>query len=331
MYKLKINKVVKPKAGQVFSVAKGGQHIFDNGKLTFFDLEHTDEEQMLEEVESGETEVVEEDVTAEVLKERERKREEKRIEFEEDFQIRPGMWSVSDEELTPIRWPEELYYDTEMSTRLKKEIGQFFDKVELIKKFKKPKRSYLLHSIPGVGKTALIRNISRKYDDGETSFIRVSGNADFGKLHHIFQNEYDEKVKKIILVIEDIGGKAHKDMQISIDPHSLNFLDGDSYLFRVPTLVICTTNFLRDIGHTLVDRPGRFSKILQVDPPKIEDIYEIVKLYSGSELPEEGKQAFRQFEGQATPDHCIEAVIRSAIEEISLAESIQMVMNERQR
>ena len=331
MYKMKINKIVKPEEGQTFTLAKHGQHVFENGELIFYDLENTTEEQIIEEIESGETEVVEEDITAEILKERERSREESRIDFQEKYQIRPGLWSVEAEAITPIEWPDELYYDTEVSTKLKKEIGQFFEKIELITKFKKSKRSYLLHSIPGVGKTALIRNISKKYQDDSTAFIRVSGVADFTQLHTMFKNEYHEDVKRIILVVEDIGGKTNEEMRISMDPQSLNFLDGDSYLFRVPTLVLCTTNFINDIGHTLVDRPGRFSKILRVAPPKIEDIYEIVKLYSGAELPEEGKEAFKQFEGVATPDHCIEAVIRSEIEEIELSESIRQVMEERQR
>ena len=69
---MKINKIVKPEEGQTFTLAKHGQHVFENGKIIFFDLEDTNEEKMLKESEAGETEIVEEDVTTEILKERER-------------------------------------------------------------------------------------------------------------------------------------------------------------------------------------------------------------------------------------------------------------------
>ena len=333
MYKLKIKKIVTPGEGSTYTVAgDNASHIFlSDGRVCFFETEYTSELEAAVELEAEETEMVEEGVTAEVLRDRERHKIEEQLKFEEEIKIRPGVWSLGEEKLQQIEWPEELYFDTETSLQLKKEIDAFFSKSDLIKKFKKPKRSYLLHSIPGVGKTALMRSVCRNYDDGSTAFIRISGNADFQKLAFMFSQEYDPAVKKVILLVEDIGGKAHGDMQMSFNPSCLNFLDGDIHLFKVPTLVVCTTNFIKDIGTTLVNRPGRFSKVLKVHPPKIDEVFDIVQLYSGVELTDEHKEAFKEWEGKVTPDHCIEAVIRSEVEEIDLSKSLSDIMQERSR
>lgn len=206
----------------------------------------------------------------------------------------------------------------------------FFKKSKIIsEKFKKNKRAYLLHSDPGMGKSALIRHFCREsLKNTGTSIIQVSGEIDFQKLTVIFLEKYAEDVERIILIIEDFGRRDYANNSSIYNPSCLNFLDGLSGLFRVPTLIICTTNFIEHLGPQLTNRPGRFNKIIKVVPPKDEEVFALIENISGIQLNNEQKLAFS---GKSmTPDHIIEALIRHEIEETSLESCAKEVMQERE-
>ena len=268
----------------------------------------------------------------EFLKEQEKKKREQQYEFEQKFQIRCGVnFFDSETGLRPIPLADdEKFFPTSTSQFMLKLFDNFFQKSDLIgDKFKRNKRAYLLHSDPGMGKSAMIRHFCRKYLKHEgTAIVQVGGEVDFQKLTTIFLQGYAEDVKRIVLIIEDFGRRDYANNTSIYNPSCLNFLDGVAGLFRVPTLILCTTNFIDHLGPQLTNRPGRFNRIIRVQPPSDDEVFELVEGVAGIKLTDDQKTAFA---GKGmTPDHAIEALLRHEIEELELAKAAEEVMKERE-
>jgi SpoVK/Ycf46/Vps4 family AAA+-type ATPase len=259
----------------------------------------------------------------------EQKRKEAIKEFQSKWQIRPGSFYLNvDEGWSEIPKEDEKYYETGASKKLERIFELFFAKKEVAEKFKKMKRAYLLHSEPGMGKSALIRHFCKNASKKQgTAVLKVEGDINFSILTKIFIGEYQKNVERIILVIEDFGKKDYLVGSNIYNPSCLNFLDGNISLFRVPTLIITTTNYLVELGPQLTSRPGRFNKIILVEPPKDEEVFELVENFSGLKLTDKQKEAFsgKNF----SPDYCIEAVVRSEFEDLSIEEAVNELLNER--
>ena len=272
-----------------------------------------------------------EDPLADVLKEQEKKKIQEEVEFAQKFQIRPGQFLYDSEQgLSPLPVTEERFYETETSLTMARLFKNFFAKSEVVlEKYKKNKRAYLLYSDPGMGKSALIRHFCKQalQEDG-TAVIQVGGEVDFQKLTTMFLKPYAEGVKRIVLVIEDFGKRDFANNTSIFNPSCLNFLDGVAGLFRVPTLILCTTNFIKQLGPQLTNRPGRFSKLIQVLPPSDEEVFQLIKELAGLELTPQQQQAFRG--KQMTPDHVLEALVRHELELIPLEQAAQEVLQERE-
>lgn len=265
------------------------------------------------------------------LKEQEKKKMQEEHEFAEKFQIRVGQHFYDQEQgLSPIPVVEEKFFDTTTSKYLNSLFRNFFAKSEsVLNKFKKNKRAYLLYSDPGMGKSALIRKFCREASEIDgTAILQVGGEVDFQKLTNIFLKSYAGDVKRIILIIEDFGKRDFANNTSIYNPSCLNFLDGVAGLFRVPTLILCTTNFIKQLGPQLTNRPGRFNKLIKVLPPSDEEVFSLIKELSGIDMTEEQKGAFRGKE--MTPDHIIEALLRHELEGMTLEEAAAEVLNERE-
>jgi hypothetical protein len=265
------------------------------------------------------------------LKEQERKKMEEEHEFVEKFQIKVGQYLYDQERgLAALPPVDEKFYETQTSKYLSSLFRNFFDKSDsVLSKFKKNKRAYLLYSDPGMGKSALIRRFCKEACEKEgTAIIQAGGDVDFQKLTTMFLRPYAGDVKRIILVIEDFGKRDFANNTSIYNPSCLNFLDGVAGLFRVPTLILCTTNFIRQLGPQLTNRPGRFNKLIKVLPPSDEEVFNLIKELSGLDMSEEQKAAFRGKE--MTPDHIIEALLRYELENLPLEEAAAEVLNERE-
>ena len=271
------------------------------------------------------------DPLQEFLKEQEKKKMQEEYEFAEKFQIRAGQYLYDQEQgLSALPIVEEKFYETHTSKYLGTLFENFFAKSEsVLNKFKKNKRAYLLYSDPGMGKSALIRRFCKKASEAEgTAIIQAGGDVDFQKLTTMFLKSYAGDVKRIILVIEDFGKRDFANNTSIYNPSCLNFLDGVAGLFRVPTLILCTTNFIKQLGPQLTNRPGRFNKLIKVLPPSDEEVFSLIKELSGIDMTEEQKGAFRGKE--MTPDHIIEALLRHELENMTLEEAAAEVLNERE-
>lgn len=297
--------------------------IIADGKIISYDFES----RMVTEKELDKSESSSEE--QKILAEIKSKREQERIKFLEKNQIRVGYHLLSEDGMQPIPCPEDIFFDTKTSLYLKKLFFNFFEKSSLLQnKFKRNKRAYLLYSDPGMGKSALIRNFCRHVLEQEgTAIVVVDGDVNFNFLSNIFLKPYAENVKRIVLIIEDFGKKDNGTNNFIYNPTCLNFLDGMSGLFRIPTMILCTTNFIRELGPHLTNRPGRFNRLINVLPPLDDEVFALVEGMGQITLSEEQKNAFRG--KNLSPDHVIECIIRHELEEISLQEAVEEVIAER--
>lgn len=320
--KLKIVEVAKLKKGADILLPFGGAGFsFVDGKIVSYQIEKT-------KVQNKDN--IPEDLRS-ILKKREDSRLEAEEEFREKFQIRPGKFFYEDEN-GMIAMPEvsEKFFETKTSTYVKGLFENFFNKSELVaEKFKRYKRAYLLYSDPGMGKSALLRNFCNYAATSPgTAIVQTHGDINFGKITNIFLKPYHSDVKRIVLIIEDFGKRDYISNTNVLNPTCLNFLDGFVGLFRVPTLILCTTNFIRQLGPQLTNRPGRFNKLIKVLPPSEDEIFELIRLLSGTEVPEEKRIAFRGL--PLSPDHVIEALLRQELEGISIEKAAYDVIKERE-
>ena len=251
-------------------------------------------------------------------------------EFVEKWQLRPGsFWLHPSEGLKQKTYAKETYFETETSKKISKIFQSFVDNVEISRHFKKLKRSYLIHSEPGYGKSALIRHFCRQIQDYPgLCIIHTDGTIDFGILTHMFNAEYHEDLRMVVLIIEDMGTKDHARNLNMYNSSCLNFLDGHPGLFRVPTMIFATTNYAKELGAQFTNRPGRFNRIIKCDLPSDEEVFSLVERYIGCPLSCEEKEAFAG--KNLTPDHCVEAVLRSKIEGMTMSEAVAEILSERE-
>lgn len=319
-HKLKILTNTEVKEGMELPVS-GTNFSIQDGRIVTYSIDYG---KLKEEIEVP-------DELEEFLKEQQKRKREEELEFNERFQIRCGVNFFDTEKgMRPISLEDEKFFPTATSEFMFTLFDNFFSKSDMLaKKFKRNKRAYLLHSDPGMGKSAMIRHFCRKYLKYEgTAIIQVNGDVDFQKLTTIFLGSYEEDVKRIVLIIEDFGRRDYANNTSIYNPSCLNFLDGVTGLFRVPTLILCTTNFIEHLGPQLTNRPGRFNRIICVQPPSDEEVFELVEGMAEIKLTEEQKEAFAG--RNMTPDYAIEALLRHEIEEIGLEQAAEEVVRERE-
>jgi hypothetical protein len=187
---------------------------------------------------------------------------------------------------TPLEMkPLRLLDKNKASQSILNEFNLFFNKLDVYEELDLvKKRGILLYGPPGTGKTA---NISRavneltKNDDTtviswNASSIRSSDILDFFSTGV----EYDTDVKKLIIIIEDIGmGVEGYGGPREIDRSLLNLLDGSGTVVKVPTLFIATTNYAQNLPEPLI-RQGRFDQWVEVSPPNPDDRVDLFKFIS---------------------------------------------------
>jgi len=251
----------------------------------------------------------------------------------ETYKITEGAWRITPEEgLQPMELTEIQYYETDTSRELVKHFNVFMSKLDIYKKRKiAPKRGFLFGSEPGIGKSSLINYFCRQIIKmPKACILRVdSQQVSFETLIDMFSNAKESSASLVLLVIEDIGGSGLEERAGRVDSEMLNFLDGNSDVFKIPTLIVATTNYLDILNKTLTSRPGRFDIVREVEPPKDEEIIFLVEKFMDRELSADEKQLFAGT--KMTPAYSKEAVLRHELYDIPLAEAVAEVLLQRKK
>jgi hypothetical protein len=221
------------------------------------------------------------------------------------------------------------------------ERDRFFDNLNVYKELKRePKRAILLCSPPGVGKSSAINEVCKSSLQKEGTCVIIWDTSDIraNSVNKFFLNrsEFDKDVKRLIMVIEDIeGGTVEDDYSPRAAASSLlNLLDGVGSPFKgVPTFIIATTNNPEKSVGALIDRPGRFDKVIEMKTPGKKEMTDLLKfIIEKKKLTQDEEIAANlAAENEFSIAHIQEAVVRSKLDDISIKEAVEELIRHKKR
>ena len=139
---------------------------------------------------------------------------------------------------------------------------------KLLAKGQETNRGIILAGAPGTGKTLLIRSIIEQTDQ-TVIIVSPEQAAEKGTVAEMFKMA--RSYAPCILVMEDIDNGVGIHRRLRDHPilgECLNALDGISRNDGI--IIIASTNYLDRMDPALKDRPGRFSRVIEVPVPNQE-------------------------------------------------------------
>jgi len=257
--------------------------------------------------------------------------------------IKPGVYSLVDAgsglDLKKTEPRKRNLLTTVLNTQaILQEAKLFFSKLHIYDELDQPKkRGVLLYSDPGLGKSAAISQFIQDAvaeDAGTVVMLWPTAEVDASDVSKFLsiQSEYTAECTRLILVIEDIGGKVHEGYggPRQTDAAMLNLLDGIDVTFKLPSFIIATTNFPQNLLSSLADRPGRFDRLIKLSPPSYIERIQLLEFIAKRDLTSEEKTAFK---GKSTDDlsiaHLEEIVVRSRLHDKTLVQTLKEIIEHR--
>ena len=258
-------------------------------------------------------------------------------EKKDKFKIKPGVFSLAHvansiglEEMKMKQRRMLTSYDN--SEKIMGEANLFFSQ-QVVYKFleKDMKRAILVYSPPGFGKTSAITKVSQHLREEDAGTVVISWpTAEIDARHASrflsSRSEYTPECKRLVFIIEDIGGGEIEDRggQRGIDSALLNLLDGVDVTFPIPTFIIATTNYPGNLLDALADRPGRFDEFVELLPPDYNQRVELIEFIAKRAITDEEKNAIKNAENFSVA-HLSEIVERSLLKNKSYGEVIDEI------
>jgi SpoVK/Ycf46/Vps4 family AAA+-type ATPase len=136
-------------------------------------------------------------------------------------------------------------------------------------------------------------------------------------------------VKKLILIIEDLGGVEVDQVRIKSMSSLLSLLDNMEKTFNIPTAIIATTNHPENFLGNITNRPQRFDTKIEVKPPTAEERVQFLRFFSKDTAAREALDEIKNKKYQDfTPAHIKEMLMRSELNDITLIESLKEIHKE---
>jgi SpoVK/Ycf46/Vps4 family AAA+-type ATPase len=257
---------------------------------------------------------------------------------QEELKVKPGIWiiGISDQRLVlkPTTFVQDKILDSFVSTaHIKDKIDKFFSRVQVYYDhgIEVPKRGMLLWGPAGSGKTTVINKVCTSYAGDNKTAVVVWPTDRFrsGDVKEFLKSFNYEGVERLILVAEDVGGVEVDQTRIPSDPSLLSILDNQEKTFKIPTLILATTNYPESFLGNLTNRPQRFDDKFKVSYPPAEARGALLKFFSKAEVLDTDVELITSTKCKDfTPAHVKEAIIRSAIYDIPLNDAIMQLVNE---
>lgn len=259
--------------------------------------------------------------------------------------IKPGVWSLvnTSSGLNVKKLELKVHNLLETATNsalIQNEARLFFNKLDVYKKFKKdPKRSILLYSQPGMGKSSSIAKISQDFiKEDEGTVVVFWDTADIGanQVSKFLSvgSKFSSKCTRMFFIMEDIGGGNAEDYYgaKTADASLLELLDGASVTFRLPTFIIATTNTPENLLQSLADRPGRFDQMFELTGPSSDERVKLAEHIFGMKLTKEQEDALTSKDADGLSiAHISEIVIRSELHNKTFKEVIKEMKDHKKK
>ncbi len=260
---------------------------------------------------------------------------------EDKLEITPGIYSMQVEVGEIVHKPTEfniaknILGDYVHTKDLGEKIDAFFDKLNIYEKYGVfPKRGILMYGPQGTGKSLTIAKTIQKYTqlDGTvvlywpTDKLRASDVKVYLKYL-----KYSPECKRLIFIIEDIGGVSvdTEGSKLAVEPSLLSILDNMESIFKIPTMIIATTNFPENLLQNIANRPKRFDYLHKVDNPSDEFRAKFLEFFSqGSASEAEMQKIMHQKFAGFSVAHIEEVVIRHALEDTTLEQAMDDVLKQ---
>ena len=261
----------------------------------------------------------------------------KYIEPKQEYKekINPGIFSLHESMGKIVIKPSEfkvrkLLTSVSNTQKIVEESDAFFGNLDVYEELEQPKaRKILMYSDPGMGKTAATAEYCRDAlvkDPGTVVFRWPTAEIDSSSVSKFLSefSIYEKECTRLILVMEDIGGDERENNggARGVDSAMLELLDGLQVTFKLPTLILATTNYPQNLLSALADRPGRFDLILKLDPPTLLEQIALVEFISKKPIENETKDALKKYAKDFSIAHLIEVIMRSRLHKKSMASKI---------
>lgn len=274
--------------------------------------------------------------------------EYKREENQKSIIVKPGTYNLAktpygiDLELMQFVERKLLTSITNTSSILK-EADFFFDNLHIYDELQQPKkRGVLLYGKPGQGKSCSIVEAAKILKTKDCNSVVINWPTSELDASHVFKfftsySQYAPECTKLILVIEDIGGGSHEgySRRDEVSSSLLNLLDGINNVFKIPTLILSTTNHPENLMASIANRPGRFDMMLEILPPPYQERIDLMEFIAKRKLTDEEKDALDDNKNKGTAgfsiSHLQEIVIRSRLHNKSLDTVIKELIEHSQK
>jgi SpoVK/Ycf46/Vps4 family AAA+-type ATPase len=212
-------------------------------------------------------------------------------------------------------------------------IDKFFNRLHVYTEegIEVPKRAALLYGPAGTGKSTSISKIVDKYSSQEGTLIVVwhTDRLEPSEVKSFIKSFEYKDVKRMILIVEDIGGMENDRAQVRSDSSLLSLLDNKEKIFTLPIYIIATTNFPENLMANLTNRPDRFDDKIEVGFPSPEARKELLKFYLKNTWTQEAEnQIISKKCEEFTPAHIREIRLRSRIHDKLPEEVIKDIYKE---
>jgi len=235
---------------------------------------------------------------------------------------------------------EPLLTSIDNTTKIIGEARKFFGKLHVYERLgRKKKRSVLLYSKPGMGKTQAIIKFCNDFvveDPGTVVLVWPTSEIDADSITRFLSiaAEPTAECTRMVLIIEDIGGSERDGDRgpSPVDSGLLNLLDGVGITFKLPTFIVATTNHPENLLESLADRPGRFDLMLQLAPPSFEQRCDLLKFIAKREITDLEREALK-LKGveNFSVAHMGEVVVRAELDDKTVPDVIKELIAHTER
>lgn len=215
--------------------------------------------------------------------------------------------NTGEEGLTPITIRNDAYVDTDGTLEeTKRSIRMFLERKHIYKDNNLIyKLGVMMYGPPGMGKTSLIRHLVNNSFPKETVVIFLN----FLPANFLMKasDALGPDVLKV-LIFEEFTEVEEKLKKNGGTDTLLQFLDGEFSLEN--SIVLATTNYPEKIPENIVNRPGRFDKLMCFDNPSLKAIKLFLDFFLARQVTDEEV-------------NCVKGLSTAAIKEICLMHRVE--------